>query len=73
LFLLQWVKHQIVPILCVIGVIAPFVGMSLIDTFYYSTVFGWILGFCCFIVSYIIISKRPDDDEATSSPSATET
>lgn len=71
--MLQWVKHQIVPILCVIGVIAPFVGMSLIDTFYYSTVFGWILGFCCFIVSYIIISKRPDDDEATSSPSATET
>ncbi|MGM0873358.1 MAG: hypothetical protein ACQEWV_00915 [Bacillota bacterium] len=64
--MLQRVKHHIVPILCVIGVIAPFIGMSLIDTFYYSTVFGWILGFCCFIVSYIIVSKRPDDDEGTS-------
>jgi SNF family Na+-dependent transporter len=70
---LHWVKRHLVPFLCIIGVIAPFVGMSLIDTFYYSTVIGWIFGFCCFVISYIIVSKRPDDDDTTSPNSATET
>ncbi|OAS86677.1 MULTISPECIES: hypothetical protein [Metabacillus] len=70
--MLQWVKRYLVPILCIIGVFSPIIGMSLIDTFYYSTVFGWIFGFCCFVISYIIVSKRPDEEETTSPPSATE-
>ncbi|MBO1514492.1 hypothetical protein [Metabacillus bambusae] len=70
--MLQWVKRHLVPILCIIGFISPIIGMSLIDTFYYSTVFGWIFGFCCFVISYIIVSKRPDEEETTSTPSATE-
>jgi hypothetical protein len=72
LFLVQWIKRQLVPILCIIGILAPIVGMKLIDTFYFSTVFGWIIGFCCFVISYIIVSKRPEEEEATSSPSASE-
>ncbi|MGM7720101.1 hypothetical protein [uncultured Metabacillus sp.] len=71
--MLHWVKRQLVPILCIIGVLSPIIGMSLIDLYYYSTVFGWIIGFCCFVTSYIIVSKRPDDEEKTSSPSASET
>lgn len=70
--MLQWVKCHMITILCVIGVIAPIVGMLLIDTFYFSTVVGWIFGFCCFVIAYIIVSKRPDDEETTSPPSATE-
>ncbi|KKI93900.1 hypothetical protein WQ54_02315 [Bacillus sp. SA1-12] len=71
--MLQWVKRHLVSILCIIGVLAPIIGMLLIDIYYYSTVFGWIIGFCCFVTSYFIVSKRPDDDEKTSSPSASET
>ncbi|MBZ5748872.1 MULTISPECIES: hypothetical protein [Metabacillus] len=63
--MLQWVKRHLVSILCVLGVFAPFVGMSLIDTFYFSSVVGWILGFCCFVISYIIVTKRPDEEEET--------
>lgn len=63
--MLQWVKRHLVIILCVIGVFAPFIGMSLIDVFYYSTIFGWIIGFCCFVISYIIVSKRPDEEDGT--------
>ncbi|QGQ46777.1 hypothetical protein [Metabacillus sediminilitoris] len=69
--MLQWLKHKLVPMLCIIGILAPIIGMILIDTFYFSTVFGWIIGFCCFVISYIIVSKRPDEEEtsSTSSPS----
>jgi SNF family Na+-dependent transporter len=70
--MLQWLKRHLVPILCIIGVISPIIGMSLIETYYYSTVFGWTCGFCCFVISYIIVSKRPDEEETTSTPSATE-
>ncbi|WP_251393769.1 hypothetical protein [Metabacillus litoralis] len=70
--LLHWVKRHLVSILCIIGVMAPFIGMSLIDTFYYSTIFGWIIGFCCFVISYIIVSKRPDEEEgAVNAPEET--
>ena len=61
--MLQWVKRHLILVLCIIGIISPFVGMMLIDTFYYSTIVGWIIGFCCFVTSYIIISKRPDEEE----------
>lgn len=70
--MLNWVKSHLVPILCIIGIIAPFVGMALVNIFYYSTVFGWTLGFCCFVISYIIVSKRPDIEESTSQATATE-
>ncbi|WP_240050850.1 hypothetical protein [Metabacillus litoralis] len=66
--MLQLVRRHLVPILCLIGISAPFIGMLLIDLFYYSTICGWILGFCCFVISYIIVSKRPDEeDSATTS------
>ncbi|APH05528.1 hypothetical protein [Bacillus weihaiensis] len=63
--LLQWVKRHIVAVLCIIGGIAPIVGMLLIDYFYYSTIFGWIIGFCCYVTSYFIVSYSPDEEEAT--------
>ncbi|MBM7603629.1 SNF family Na+-dependent transporter [Metabacillus crassostreae] len=66
--MLQLVRRHLVAILCLIGALAPFIGMLLIDLFYYSTICGWILGFCCFVISYIIVSKRPDEEDATNSP-----
>ncbi|WP_175638786.1 hypothetical protein [Metabacillus schmidteae] len=59
----QWVKRHLILILCIIGIFSPIVGMMLIDTYYYSTIIGWIIGFCCFVTSYIILSKRPDEEE----------
>ncbi|HZH62088.1 MAG TPA: hypothetical protein VEY70_21480 [Metabacillus sp.] len=70
--MLQWVKRHLIFVLCIIGILAPIVGMLLIDTFYYSTIFGWIIGFCCFVTSYIIVCKQPDEEEV-SAPTSEET
>ncbi|WP_026559919.1 hypothetical protein [Bacillus sp. J37] len=61
--MLQWVKRHLILVLCIIGSLSPIVGMMLIDIFYFSTIVGWIIGFCCFVSSYIILSKRPDEEE----------
>ncbi len=67
--MLQWVKRHLISVLCIIGILSPIVGMLLIDIYYYSTIIGWIIGFCCFVTSYIIVSKRPDEDEVSVSTS----
>lgn len=67
--MLQWVKRHLISVLCIIGILSPLIGMLLIDIYYYSTIIGWIIGFCCFVTSYIIVSKRPDEDEVSVSTS----
>ncbi len=66
-YVLRRIKRHVVPILCIIALLAPIIGMLLIDFYYYSTVFGWTIGFCCLVASYIIVSKRPDEDDAVTS------
>ncbi|MDQ0229497.1 hypothetical protein [Metabacillus malikii] len=62
--MIQKIKQHIIPILCTLAAVAPIVGMLLIELYYYSTVIGWAIGFCCIMTAYIIITKRPDKDES---------
>ncbi|MBD1380409.1 hypothetical protein [Metabacillus arenae] len=58
--MVQFIKNRIVQILCIIGLVSPFIGMKLINFYYFSTLIGWIIGFICFVSAYIIVIKKPD-------------
>lgn len=64
--MIDFIKRHIVQLLCLLGLAAPFVSTKLIDLFYFSSLFGWILGFICFISAYIIVLRRPDSPHESS-------
>ncbi|MGG3797807.1 hypothetical protein [Metabacillus fastidiosus] len=61
--MLNWINRQIVAILCVVAFLSPLIAMSLIELYYYSTLIGWIVGFICIVIAYIIVHTRPDEEE----------
>ncbi|MGG0853760.1 hypothetical protein [Metabacillus fastidiosus] len=64
--MLNWISRQIVAILCIVAFLSPLIAMSLIEFYYYSTLIGWIVGFICIVIAYIIVHMRPDEEELAS-------
>lgn len=58
-----FIKRHIVPILSIIGFLAPLAGMMLTEVYYYSSLIGWIVGFVFIVTAYIVVTKQPDETE----------
>ncbi|MBS2968597.1 hypothetical protein J9317_07480 [Metabacillus sp. KIGAM252] len=57
-----FIKRRSVIILTLLGLACPFIGMALIDFYYFSSLIGWIAGFICFVFAYIIVVRRPETE-----------
>ncbi|MTH53156.1 hypothetical protein GKZ89_06995 [Bacillus mangrovi] len=61
----EFFKRRSVLLLTLFGFACPFIGMALIDFYYYSSLIGWIAGFVCFVLAYIIVIRRPETETGT--------
>ncbi|UTL74130.1 hypothetical protein [Bacillus halotolerans] len=61
--LMNFFRRKAVVLLTVAGISAPFVGMKLVDFYYYRSIIGCAAGFLCCILALIIVMKRPDQEK----------
>ncbi|MGD7008998.1 hypothetical protein [Metabacillus sp. 84] len=58
----EFIKKRSVVLLTLFGLACPFIGMAVIDFYYYSSLIGWIAGFISIVSAYIIVVRRPETE-----------
>jgi Kef-type K+ transport system membrane component KefB len=59
----KFLKESAVTLLSLSGLTAPVISLMLVDFYDFSFFYGCAIGFVSFLVSFIIVMKRPDKEK----------
>ncbi|ALC80867.1 hypothetical protein AM592_04170 [Bacillus gobiensis] len=59
----KFLNKSVVSLLCFSGLSAPALSILLVEYYDFSFFYGCAIGFLCFLVSFIIVMKRPDNEK----------